>query len=44
VTQFRLAFDTHHDADTLSEYLKFYSGNYATAKSRPTLIIKYNLP
>ena len=43
-TQFRLAFATDDNNNHVADYLKFYSGNYTTASSRPKLVIKYKLP
>jgi|GEM_PF-6669773 len=30
--------------DNGADYMKFFSGNYATVTARPTLIIEYYLP
>jgi hypothetical protein len=43
-TQFRLRFKLDDDNDNLADYMKFFSGNYATISSRPILIIQYFLP
>ncbi len=43
-TQFRLRFNTNNNNDLGSDYLSFYSGDYATVSLRPQLIIKYYLP
>jgi hypothetical protein len=43
-TQFRLRFVKDDNDDGAADYLKFYSGNYATATARPTLVIEYYLP
>ncbi len=44
VTQLRLRFQTDDNDDGGADYLKFYSGNYATASARPTLVIEYYIP
>jgi hypothetical protein len=44
VTQFRLRFGKDDNDDRGADYLKFYSGNYATASWRPQLIIRYYVP
>jgi CSLREA domain-containing protein len=43
-TQFRLRFLTDDNNDNAADYMKFFSGNYATASARPTLIIEYYIP
>ncbi len=43
-TQFRLRFVTDDNNDNGADYMKFFSGNYATAAARPTLVITYTLP
>jgi hypothetical protein len=43
-TQFRLRFATDDNNDNGADYMKFYSGNYATATNRPALIIEYYIP
>jgi hypothetical protein len=43
-TQFRLRFLTDDNNDNAADYMKFFSGNYATASARPTLIITYYIP
>lgn len=43
-TQFRLRFATDDNDDLGYDYIKFYSGNYATGSLRPVLIIQYHLP
>lgn len=43
-TQFRLPFQKDDDDDPGNDYIKFYTGNYATTASRPALIIKYYVP
>jgi hypothetical protein len=43
ITQFRLRFNLDDNNDLGADYLKFYSGNYATAVYRPQLIIRYNI-
>ncbi len=43
-TQFRLRFLTDDNNDNAADYMKFFSGNYAIAAARPTLIITYYIP
>lgn len=43
-TQFRLRFMTDDNNDNGADYMKFFSGNYATVSARPTLIIEYYTP
>jgi CSLREA domain-containing protein len=43
-TQFRLRFATGDNDNSIADYMKFFSGNYATASDRPTLIIEYYMP
>ncbi|MFZ5858219.1 MAG: MBG domain-containing protein [Chloroflexota bacterium] len=43
-TQFRLRFQKDDNDDRGADYMKFFSGNYATASVRPTLIIQYTVP
>jgi hypothetical protein len=43
-TQFRLRFQKDDDNDTVADYVKFFSGSYDTAASRPVLIIQYYVP
>ena len=43
-TQFRLRFVTGDNDDGAADYMKFFSGNYATAAARPTLVIEYYVP
>ncbi|MEK6753498.1 MAG: hypothetical protein AABZ00_14670, partial [Chloroflexota bacterium] len=43
-TQFRLRFATDDNNDNSADYMKFFSGNYATASFRPTLVIEYYIP
>jgi hypothetical protein len=43
-TQFRLRFQKDDNDDLGADYMKFFSGNYATASARPTLIIEYTVP
>jgi parallel beta-helix repeat protein len=43
-TQFRLRFQKDDNDDLGADYMKFFSGDYATASARPTLIIEYTLP
>ena len=44
LTQFRLRFKLDDNNNTTANYISFYSGNYAFASLRPTLIIKYYVP
>jgi hypothetical protein len=43
-TQFRLRFQKDDNDDRGADYMKFFSGNYATVTARPTLIIEYTAP
>ncbi len=43
-TQFRLRFTKDDNDDGAVDYMKFFSGNYATAGVRPTLVIEYYIP
>jgi CSLREA domain-containing protein len=43
-TQFRLRFATDDNNDNAADYMKFYSGNYASLAARPTLVIEYYIP
>jgi hypothetical protein len=43
-TQFRLYFAKGDNDDNGADYMMFFSGNYATASARPTLIIEYYVP
>jgi hypothetical protein len=43
-TQFRLYFATDDNNDNSADFMRFFSGNHATASVRPTLIIEYRLP
>lgn len=43
-TQLRLAFSLDDNDDSGADYLKFFSGNYATASYRPVLIVEYYVP
>jgi hypothetical protein len=43
-TQFRLYFTKDDNDDGAADYMKFFSGNYATAAARPTLTIIYYVP
>jgi hypothetical protein len=43
-TQFRLRFIKDDNDDRNADYMKFFSGNYAAASIRPTLIIEYRIP
>ena len=44
LTQFRLRFTLDDNNDNIADYLRFYSGNVATASNRPVLIVRYYLP
>jgi hypothetical protein len=44
VTQFRLSFAVHDNNDNAADYMRFFSGNYATISARPTLVIEYYVP
>jgi hypothetical protein len=43
-TQFRLYFTKDDNDDNGADYMKFYSGDYANASARPTLIVEYYIP
>lgn len=43
-TQFRLYFTNDDNNNSVADYMKFFSGNYATVSARPTLIIEYFVP
>jgi predicted outer membrane repeat protein len=43
-TQFRLYFTLGDNDDNSADYMKFFSGNYATISARPTLLVEYYLP
>jgi hypothetical protein len=43
-TQFRLRFAKDDNDDMSADYMRFISGDYATASARPTLIIEYQTP
>jgi predicted outer membrane repeat protein len=43
-TQFRLYFTLGDNDDNSADYMKFFSGNYATISARPTLLIEYYVP
>ncbi len=43
-TQFRLRFSTADNGDGAADYMKFYSGNYKFAASRPALVVVYYIP
>jgi hypothetical protein len=43
-TQFRLRFQKDDNDNGIADFVRFFSGNYATASSRPTLIIEYTVP
>jgi hypothetical protein len=44
LTQFRLRFTLDDNNDSVSNFIRFYSGNAATLSVRPVLIVKYYLP
>lgn len=44
LTQFRLRFNKDDNEDGAADYWRFFSGNYATASLRPTLVIEYYVP
>jgi Zn-dependent metalloprotease len=44
LTQFRLRFQLDDNNDLSADYLKFFSGNTATAADRPILMIEYYVP
>lgn len=44
VTQFRLNFQIDDNDNAAADYLKFYSGNYATLSYRPQLVVEYYVP
>ncbi len=44
VTQFRLRFAIDDNNVNAADYLRFFSGDHATATVRPTLIIEYYVP
>jgi hypothetical protein len=43
-TQFRMRFFKDDNDDRSADYMKFFSGNYATVSIRPTLIVEYRIP
>jgi predicted outer membrane repeat protein len=43
-TQFRLRFSTDDNNDGAADYMKFYSGDYSIAASRPALKVEYYVP
>lgn len=43
-TQFRLRFAKDDNNDRSADYIKFYSGNYASVDGRPQLIVHYIVP
>jgi hypothetical protein len=43
-TQFRLYFAADDNNDNSADFMRFFSGNYATASVRPTLVIEYYVP
>jgi hypothetical protein len=44
VTQFRLRFTKGDNANTVANFISFYTGNSTTAANRPTLTIEYYVP
>jgi predicted outer membrane repeat protein len=44
ITQFRLRFSTDDNDDGAADFMKFFSGNYATVGVRPTIVIEYYVP
>ena len=44
MTQFRLYFTRDDNDDLGADFMKFFSGNYANAAARPTLVITYTVP
>jgi predicted outer membrane repeat protein len=44
VTQFRLRFQIGDNDNATADTMKFFSGNYATASAKPTLVIEYYVP
>jgi hypothetical protein len=44
VTQLRLRFVTDDNDDANADYVKFYSGNFASFASRPWLVVVYYVP
>ena len=44
LTQFRLRFNKDDDNDRVADFIKFYSGNFATGSARPILLIQYYIP
>ncbi|MFH2038594.1 MAG: hypothetical protein ABIJ65_04080, partial [Chloroflexota bacterium] len=43
-TQFRLRFEQDDNDDLGADFMKFYSGNFATVANQPKLIIEYFIP
>jgi hypothetical protein len=43
-TEFRLAFSLDDNNNATADFIKFFSGNHATAGVRPQLIVEYYLP
>jgi len=43
-TQFRLRFAIDDNDDLVADYMRFFSGDHATAAVRPMLIIDYDIP
>jgi 2',3'-cyclic-nucleotide 2'-phosphodiesterase (5'-nucleotidase family) len=43
-TQFRLRFAIDDNNNNIADYMRFFSGDYATVSLRPTLIIEYYIP
>ncbi len=44
VTQLRLRFKLDDNNNAVANFISFFSGNYATVTSRPTLVITYYVP
>jgi hypothetical protein len=44
ITQFRLRFAVGDNHNSAADFIRFYSGDSATAGYRPTLIIQYSMP
>ena len=43
-SQFRIRFTTNTNTDGAIDFVAFYSGDFATATSRPRLTITYDYP
>ena len=44
LTQFLLRFTKDDNNDSISNYVRFYSGNATLASNRPVLSVKYYMP